>query len=459
MNDRISDRKEDKYYQCEPNDENIIETQFPELIRNIMDDYFRGTSIKGRNSQYEYLGKSIGLSSTYIKKLINLSFDITNFDYFISICFVLRLGKNEAIKLALKYSEKKDYIKGFPTEFDLMQNEEKVGRTSELVELLEIYSKKNIYKKEDGKKILLDVSSELSQCFPPLNIPITKSNEYNIGEEFINAELKRFVRTREKDYDFSNSLFYKNIPNYVLEAIIVYKDAEKNRLYIISYVDLFSMPHMIKHKWYKYDEEGNLVDDYVIHGAQEISVKNDDSNELDKYWPKVSSKRIFGKDYNLEENINLYNKYYCFSDKYLKKELKMKLRTIDDTLYFKERLGAKKIGDATHFIYEIYNYAFPEKNEYFFMRKYDNKYEFTVSNESIFMSELVQDTEYSMLVPSKKTKRITTFDSLESLELFLTRKGGLYSLSIKEIVYEIKNKIESMEIQLLKGNVSIYGNE
>jgi hypothetical protein len=67
---------------------------------------------------------------------------------------------------------------------------------------------------------------------------------------------------------------------------------------------------------------------------------------------------------------------------------------LNDSRNYQGRLSANLKIDAIHIFYEQFNYALPERNEYYLMEYVDGQLKLSVSHQSMFMTEYLSADEY-----------------------------------------------------------------
>ena len=157
--------------------------------------------------------------------------------------------------------------------------------------------------------------------------------------------------------------------------------------------------------------EGDGMTEYVLEafGDGHLSVTDKD-HSLPKIYKSISETGEF-KDY-FSELITL-----------VKQEQRRVNAQVNDSKNYQGRLGANLKNDAIHVFYEQFNYALPERNEYYLMEYVDGHYKLTVSHKSVFMTEYLSEDEYKKHygVPPKTV--IEVYNSIEDIVSLLSNRG------------------------------------
>ena len=443
-------------------EEPIDEGQYKKLGKNGFSKEFRKClkkffskmpNYKKRKAQYEYIGEALGLSGTYIKKMIE-SFMISSIDYFISICFVLRLDSDKVIELANEYiyeiiSDKKRII-----EMDLIANRQFDcdARLNDLIDMLDEFKEK-IY--DNPIEILKDVNNNLVEYnYPLLDIPsLNKNNKTTSTNKIVNSEIRRFVRIHSREWCNENILTENNTPHFEIEAVIAYKINDFDRLYVVSSADILSyISGNISHRWYLYNKDRKLIDNYFDHGMVDVPnapISEDDSNSYVSKYTIIAQRYKQGWSY--EKSIELYNDYYKYTDLYLKKIVNDKIKDLNDTRNYKERIGASIIDGKEHIIYETYNYDYPERHEYFYMDYYDSNYILKISKNSIFMSEYAKGSILEDSCTFNNHDIISVFKNSDEIANACSKYRYVFPIDLLEIYERLKKKIDDMLNKISKG--------
>lgn len=89
---------------------------------------------------------------------------------------------------------------------------------------------------------------------------------------------------------------------------------------------------------------------------------------------------------------------------------------LNDTRNYYERISAGILNDSIHVYFEKYNYAIPERNEYYLMEYIDGIYRLSVSHNSQFMSKYLTSGEYREHYGKAESMLVQTYDSIEEIE-------------------------------------------
>ena len=87
-----------------------------------------------------------------------------------------------------------------------------------------------------------------------------------------------------------------------------------------------------------------------------------------------------------------------------------------DSKNYKGRLGAGFKHDRLHVFYEEFNYAAPERNEYYLMEYVDGHLQLSVSKQSMFMSEYLSAADYQLHYRMLPQKKRIVFESLSEID-------------------------------------------
>lgn len=157
--------------------------------------------------------------------------------------------------------------------------------------------------------------------------------------------------------------------------------------------------------------KGDGKTEYVLEAFSDghLSVTDKD-HSLPKIYKSISETGEF-KDY-FSELITL-----------VKQEQRRVNAQVNDSKNYQGRLGANLKNDAIHVFYEQFNYALPERNEYYLMEYVDGHYKLTVSHKSVFMTEYLPEDEYKKQygVPPKTV--IEVYNSIEDIVSLLSNRG------------------------------------
>ena len=128
---------------------------------------------------------------------------------------------------------------------------------------------------------------------------------------------------------------------------------------------------------------------------------------------------------------------------------------LNDSKNYQGRLSANLKNDAIHVFYEEFNYALPERNEYYLMEYIDGQLKLSVSKQSMFMNEYLSVDEYKKYYgtqfPNISEKYRSHEEIIEKIndtspssyhrEILSKRRSAFVKLS--KIVYDALDKIRN----------------
>lgn len=100
----------------------------------------------------------------------------------------------------------------------------------------------------------------------------------------------------------------------------------------------------------------------------------------------------------------------------VKKEMQKYDDLLHDSRNYQGRFSANLKDDALHAFYEEYNYAFPERNEYYLMEYWKGQYFLSVAHKSMFMQEYLSEEEYNDHYHSREPIIRKTYSSISEIE-------------------------------------------
>lgn len=157
--------------------------------------------------------------------------------------------------------------------------------------------------------------------------------------------------------------------------------------------------------------EGDGKTEYVLEafGDGHLSLTDKD-HSLSQIYKSISETGEF-KDY-FSELITL-----------VKQEQRRVNAQVNDSKNYQGRLGANLKNDAIHIFYEQFNYALPERNEYYLMEYVDGHFKLSVSKKSVFMTEYLSEDEYKKHygVPPKTV--VEVYNTIEDIVSLLSNRG------------------------------------
>lgn len=88
---------------------------------------------------------------------------------------------------------------------------------------------------------------------------------------------------------------------------------------------------------------------------------------------------------------------------------------LNDSKNYQGRLGANLKNEAVHIFYEQFNYAQPERNEYYLMEYVDGHLKLSVSKQSMFMTEYLSEKEYKKHYGTQLKTVSEVYNSLDEI--------------------------------------------
>lgn len=141
---------------------------------------------------------------------------------------------------------------------------------------------------------------------------------------------------------------------------------------------------------------------------------------------------------------------------FAKREQRRVDKQVFDSRNYRGRAGADLRGDRLHVFYEEFNYALPERSEYYLIELLNGETHLSVSQQSMFMSEYLPPETYRSRYGSLPKNERRMYNSLEEIEkrlsevpknsyradLLRSRRSAFKRLSQKldEIVGQIKDR-------------------
>ena len=133
-----------------------------------------------------------------------------------------------------------------------------------------------------------------------------------------------------------------------------------------------------------------------------------------------------------------------------------KKKELDDSCFdsknYKGRFGARLVNDVMHVFYEVFNYDFPERNEYFLMDYADGNYSLHISHYSMFMEFYLQEEEYRRHYGHRNSfearERFSTIDELN--ELVTDKNQPLFRREIYEHRIRVFSQLQTLVKEKLK---------
>lgn len=368
------------------------------------DFFLEGITPLKKDISNEELANRLNTSWEMLRKRLNQSKDL-NRDYLIAICSQIQLGSfltNYALGLA---------------KLPLLCAESKPKESTNLKDKVSI-----INLRDKAIMAILDRCAENYMSIPQINsklkLEFEKLDLYNEFAEEISYPFVIFDETRIKtDYDYA--IYNPDNSLETLYNIDQYKISATKKLELNSTKDILSL---------------TLFDDL----SAEI-VENE--NPLNtKYYDNY-------KDLNESQYLLI------FED--LKDEIKLRKKEIfkqlDDTKNYNYRVSAKYINGTMHIFAEKFNSYIPEKNEYFFVDYYDNKFNFYICNRSQFLHSQLGNkfkeyvSKYNPLVSS-------SFSSIEEIRAFYNENPSCSDSSYfdKKTVLEFQALYDEVSDLLIK---------
>lgn len=177
---------------------------------------------------------------------------------------------------------------------------------------------------------------------------------------------------------------------------------------------------------------------------------------------------ILDKDDSLPQIYKSVNETGEFKDYFLelmtlvKQEQRRVNAQVNDSKNYQGRLGANLKNDAVHIFYEQFNYALPERNEYYLMEYVDGHFKLSVSHKSIFMTEYLSEVEYKKNFGNPPKPDFEIYNSIEDIES-LFRNTALNRLqreilSYRKSAFNRYSKIVSDALEKIKNRTLFIRN-
>lgn len=161
------------------------------------------------------------------------------------------------------------------------------------------------------------------------------------------------------------------------------------------------------------------------------------------------------KIYNAVSETGEFKEYFTELITLVKQEQRRVNAQVNDSKNYQGRLGANLKNDAIHIFYEQFNYALPERNEYYLMEYVDGHFKLSVSHKSIFMTEYLSVDEYKKYYGTQFPNISEKYGSHEEIiekindtspssyhkEILSKRRSAFVKLS--KIVYDALDKIRN----------------
>jgi len=128
---------------------------------------------------------------------------------------------------------------------------------------------------------------------------------------------------------------------------------------------------------------------------------------------------------------------------------------LNDSRNYPGRLSANLKNDAIHVFYEQFNYALPERNEYYLMEYADGQLKLSVSHQSMFMTNYLSEVEYKKRFGTQPKTISEEYYSLEEIDAktndtgvssyhrdILSKRRAAF-VKFSKIVYDALDKIRN----------------
>lgn len=116
---------------------------------------------------------------------------------------------------------------------------------------------------------------------------------------------------------------------------------------------------------------------------------------------------------------------------------------LNDTKFYRGRLGANLKNDTIHIFYEEYNYSMPERNEYYLMEYINGHFCLSVSDGSMFMQEYLSQEEYEKHYYDAERFSRMKYESLDEIEKAIS--DSKTSPFQKDILYDRKGAFKALQ--------------
>lgn len=304
---------------------------------------------------------ALGVSRDLLRKRLNGSKKLTR-DWLVAICAAYGLDENESCDAL---------VAGGMPRFD-----EEIKRDRVLMEYLCSHSLKSQVHRFKPSSIA-DLNYALEEAnLPLLDIQWKNKEKLRKPSSRRNMAFKeirnRVVRVYSSEGDPYDSLETEYLPELRCVAAAFLEDSSKKQICLEAFSD----------------------------GAFHITEEND----------------VFPQVYMSLDEVGDYKPVFRDLAELARKEKRRVDDLANDTRNYRQRCSANLKNDAIHVFLEEYNYAMPERNEYYFMEYIDGHYALSISHASLFMQAYLPYEEYCHHYSSRLKAPFKTYNSIVEIE-------------------------------------------
>ncbi len=234
---------------------------------------------------------------------------------------------------------------------------------------------------------------------------------------------------------------------------------------------------VIKQRTRIYYDEGDIFDsletayDFRNKCATVFLIeKNKNNSVLLQVWSdgKIMVDKLTDAElpqiYNNPDEAGEYKVYFPEMLRLATNEQRKIDKYLNDTKNFPFRVGANLRNDSIHIFYEQFNYAQPERNEYYMMEYFDRHFRLSVSNKSMFMKEYLSKKDYNIHFKDHSKEKCITYDSSSDIQAQLQKlsSNDYKATVLKARIYAFKtleNKVEEILEQLRSRSIFVRNHD
>lgn len=149
------------------------------------------------------------------------------------------------------------------------------------------------------------------------------------------------------------------------------------------------------------------------------------------------------RSYKSLDETDEFRDYFLELQSMVKSEQRHIEEYLNDTRNYYERISADIFHDSIHVYFEKYNYAIPERNEYYLMEYIDGIYRLSVSHNSQFMRKYLNSEEYREHYGKAELMLVKTYASIEEIEALYDSQH--LTQESKEVLMLRKNAYKKMQ--------------
>ncbi len=318
----------------------------------------------------ENVAKRLGISKSMLRK--KLYHKNTSREWIIAICTAYGLNSYEIIIPLTKY--------GWPSLDNQVDREKRIENfLDDLNEMPSTLKKINVELESAG--------------YSPLQIQKRGEKSIHTNKSKSNYTQADAISVKTSVFDPYDSLETKYLPYYRVSASVIVKSLKNEyfKLWATSDEKYLYQNILINDKG-KIVEKGRPLESTIEHP------------DFEPFFKMLLNKR--------KEKLQMYD------------------NILNDSKNYQGRFSANLKEFSLHVFYEEYNYAFPERNEYFLMEYWKGTYTLSVANKSMFMQEFMSREDYYNHYHKKDTIERKTYCSLEDIDEKLSQSDNWYSDSV-----------------------------